>query len=379
MTQARWSHHPVPAREQLLTPIVTNPESMTVDWFRAVLDRAGLLAESDLSAVDLEPVGGGLIARMVRAKLSYADPLTAIAPGSVVVKFPTDDPGSLGLALAMGMYELETHFYQDIAPLVPGMGVPTCYLAQLSDDGATFNLVLEDLSADMRTGDVLTAASVGECAKGLGELVKFQAPLWNSPTVAKLDWLADTRRTIGIFDALPAGLEPFIARFGDQLDPSHIALFETFVPRAGEWVRSWKPPTVVQHGDFRSDNLMFSTNPDNPRVAVIDFQTVRLGPPGLDPAYYLGSSLSTADRRASERDLIADYHRRLLSAGVEGFDFDACWEAYREGAMYGVFLFVGMASQVESTERGDRVIVNQIRRYADMAIDLDAPRAAGLS
>ena len=47
--------------------------------------------------------------------------------------------------------------------------------------------------------------------------------------------------------------------------------------------------------------------------------------------------------------------------------------------MYGGFLFVGMASQVESTERGDRVIVNQIRRYADMAIDLDAPRAAGLS
>ena len=45
--------------------------------------------------------------------------------------------------------------------------------------------------------------------------------------------------------------------------------------------------------------------------------------------------------------------------------------------MYGVFLFVGMASQVESTERGDRVIADQIRRYADMALDLDAPHAAG--
>jgi hypothetical protein len=296
-----------------------------------------------------------------------------------VVKFPTDDPGSLGLALAMGMYELETRFYQDIAPLVPDMGLPVCYLTQLSDDATEFNLILEDLSEGMQPGDVLKTASIGECASGLGELVKFQAPLWNSPAVSKLQWLADRSRTIGVFDALPAGLEPFIERFGDQLDQSHIALFESVVPRAGQWVRGWKAPMVVQHGDFRSDNLMFSTNPVAPRVAVLDFQTVRLGPPGVDPAYYLGSSLSTTDRRAAERDLIADYHQRLLFSGVEGFDFDACWASYRDGAMYGVLLFVGMASQVESTERGDRVIVDQIRRYADMAIDLDAPQAAGLA
>lgn len=377
MTHAPWSQLPKPAADQMQAPIAATPEAMTVDWFRAMLGRAGLLVESDLSAVDLEPVGGGLIARMVRATLTYAGPTTA--PRSVVVKFPSDDPGSLGLALAMGMYELETRFYQDIAPLVPDMGLPVCYLAQLSDDATEFNLILEDLSVGMRPGDVLKTASIGECASGLGELVKFQAPLWNSPAVSKLQWLADRSRTIGVFDALPAGLEPFIERFGDQLDQSHIALFESVVPRSGQWVRGWEAPMVVQHGDFRSDNLMFSTNPVAPRVAVLDFQTVRLGPPGVDPAYYLGSSLSTTDRRAAERDLIADYHQRLLLSGVEGFDFDACWASYREGAVYGVLLFVGMASQVESTERGDRVIVDQIRRYAEMAIDLDAPQAAGLA
>jgi len=370
-------NHASSSRHELPIPIATTRDAMTIDWFRAVFDRVGLLSDSDLSAVELEPIGGGLIARMVGAKLTYAGPTSA--PGAVVVKFVSDDPGSRGLAVAMGMYELETRFYQDIAPLVPDMGLATCYWAQLSDDATTFNLILEDLGAYMSPGDVLTSADISECAKALGELAKFQAPLWNSPTVARLDWLAESSRTIAVFDALPAGLEPFIARFGDHLDPSHVALFESVLPRAGDWVRSWNAPTVVQHGDFRSDNLFFSTIPDDPRVAVIDFQTVRLGPPGLDPAYYLGSSLSTEDRRFAERELIADYHRRLLSLGVEGFDFDACWAAYREGAMYGVFLFVGMASQVESTERGDRLIVDQIRRYADMAIDLDAPQAAGLS
>jgi Ecdysteroid kinase-like family len=377
MTQASTSTGSTQAFGTSSTPIATSPEQMNLEWFRSVFGGAGLLTESDLSAVDLEPVGGGVIARMVRATLTYAGPTTA--PSSVVVKYPTDDPGSYGLAQAMGMYELETRFYLDIAPLVPDMGLARCYLAQLADDATNFNLVLEDLSGTAVAGDVLRAASADECSRALAELVAFQAPLWNSKKVAELEWLADPRRTIGVFDSLPAGLETFIARFGERLDASHVKLFESVLPRAGEWVRSWKPPTVVQHGDFRSDNVMYPTDPSSDRTVVVDFQTVRLGPPGLDVAYFLGASLPTDQRRAVERDLIAEYHQRLVNSGVEDFDFDAAWAAYREGAMYGVFLFVGMGAQVEDSERAVAVITDQIRRYADMALDLEAPRAAGLA
>jgi aminoglycoside/choline kinase family phosphotransferase len=355
---------------------VANTGELTVDWFRRVLASAGLLSEADLSAVELQPVSGGLMACTVRATLRYAAPTSS--PDSLLVKFPTDDAGSLGVAQAMGMYELETRFYQDIAPLVPEVGLPACYLAELSDNAKNFTLVLEDLGSDLRAGDVLSPSTVDKCSRALRELAKFQAPLWNSSTVSRLGWIADPMRTIGVFDAVPNGLQPFLTRFGDQLDATHVKLFERVIPRAGDWVRRWKAPTVVQHGDFRSDNIMFSTIPANQRVAVIDFQTVRLGPPGVDPAYYLGSALPTADRRGAERELIAEYHDQLLRGGVEGFDFNACWDNYREGAMYGVLLFVGMAGQVASTERGDRLIVDQIRRYADMALDLDAPTAADL-
>ena len=350
-----------------MAEIVTSTEALTPEWFASALD-------APVSGAEVEPVGGGLIARMARASLSYE--AGAAGPESVVVKYPTDDEGSLGLALAMGMYELETRFYQDVAPLLSEMSIPVCYSAELDESGL-FTLVLEDLS-DARAGDVLAGCTIDECALALGELVKFQAPLWNSEKVRELAWLADPSRTIGVFDQLPAGLAPFIERFESGLDPEHIKLFESVLPRSGEWVRGWQAPTVVQHGDFRPDNVLFGAGEAAP-TTVIDFQTVRLGPPGLDPAYFLGASLSTEDRRASERDLVTSYHEGLVAAGVEDFDFDACWDAYREGAMYGVYLFVGMASQVESTERGDQVIVNQIKRYADMALDLEAPAAAGLS
>lgn len=356
--------------------IIDSTEDLTTDWFTAVLARGGLSGGARVAAVDLEPVGGGVIARMVRASLTYDG---AGGPESLVVKYPTSDAGSLGVATAMGLYENEVRFYQEIAPHLGSMSIPGCHYAELDEETGKFVLVLEDLTGSTKPGDVLTASTPEECSRTLAELVSFQAPLWDSPVIRNMSWIADPTRTHNVFDALPQGLQPFLARFGEGLDQEHLTLFETMLPQAGAWVRSWGSPAVVQHGDFRSDNLLFGTAPDVRPITVIDFQTVRLGPPGVDPAYFLGSSLSTAERRETEQSLIKEYHDRLVSEGVGGYDFDSCWTAYRAGAMYGVCLFVGMASQVESSERADRLIVDQIRRYADMALDLDAPKAAGLA
>jgi aminoglycoside phosphotransferase (APT) family kinase protein len=56
-------------------------------------------------------------------------------------------------------------------------------------------------------------------------------------------------------------LEPWPARFGHALEPAQVALFETVIPQAGRWVRSWDGPSVVQHGDLRTDNILFSLDP----------------------------------------------------------------------------------------------------------------------
>lgn len=356
--------------------MLTTPDEMTPDWFEAVLSRTGTLGDARVTSVKTEPVTGGVIARMARAALAYSAPTAA--PASVIVKYTSDDPGSLGVARAMGLYELEVRFYRDIAPLVPEMSIPACYLAEI-DAESRFVLVLEDFGGRSRPGDVFTESPLSECSAALEQLVAFQAPLWNSPSVAGLPWIADPSRTHGVFDMMSQGLPALLGRFGDRLDLEHVRYFERVLPRAGEWVRGWRAPTVVQHGDFRSDNTLLGVTPGAPPLAVIDFQTVRLGPPGIDPAHYLASALTTATRRKAERDLIAEYHRGLVAAGVPDWSFQDCWNGYREGALYAVFLFVGMAAGVESTERGDRLIVEQLGRYADMAIDLDSTRVAGLT
>lgn len=355
--------------------MLTNSDEMTPAWFEGVFARSGVLGTATVASAEVAPSGGGAFGRMIRAELTYDG--TTDAPPSVVVKLPTEDPGSLAVAQGMSMYELEVKFYSDIAPLLPDFSAPRCYHAEL-DGPASFVLVLEDLSRSTKPGDVLSASTLDECALTLEQLVHLQAPTWNSKAIADLPWIADPTRTHQVFSAMSGGLQPFLDRFGHGLEPEHVELFEKVLPHSGEWARGWQAPTVVQHGDFRADNVMFGTTADAAPATVIDFQTIRLGPPGLDPAYFIGSSLPTEERRAAERDLIEDYHRRLVAAGVDSFDFDTCWKAYREGSLYGVCMFVGMAAGVVADERIEKVILNQSRRYADMAVDLEALEAAGL-
>lgn len=352
--------------------IVTNTDELTAAWFTQTLGNQ----RSTVIDVQIDHMDIGAMCRMVRARLTWDAP--GRGPESVIVKFPTADEGTLGLARAMRMYELEVRFYRDLLPLLDDVSVPACHLAVLDDATGAFTLVLEDLSQRSRPGDVLTESTSPECTAVLAELARLQAASWNTPATKAMSWLADPQRTIQVFDSMPAGLEPFLARFGHALEPDQIDLFERVIPQAGKWIRSWRGHTVVQHGDLRTDNILFSLDDAAPRATILDFQTVRLGPPGIDPAYFLGSSLSTRTRQATEHDLLTEYHERLSAAGVTGFDFDACLQGYREGALYAVYLFCGLSSQVAPSERIDRVIADQTRRYADMALDLEAAQLAGL-
>lgn len=351
--------------------VIATADELTPEWFTRALGHG----RAKVTDVQTEQVGGGAMCGMVRAALSWDS--DAGAPGSVIVKFPISDAGTFALAQAMGMYQLEVHFYRDLLPHLGGLRAPVCHFAELDEATGLFTLVLEDLSGTSRPGDVLTESTGDECAAVLAELANLQGASWNSATAAAMPWLADPERTVRVFDSMPAGLEPWLARFGHALEPEQVALFEAVIPQAGTWIRSWGGTSVVQHGDLRTDNILFSLDPV-PQATLLDFQTVRLGPPGIDPAYFLGSSLSVPTRRALERDLLAEFHGRLLATGVVDYDFDACFRAYREGAIYAVFLFCGLSSQVASSERVDRVIADQTRRYADMALDLEAAELAGL-
>ncbi|MGH3678476.1 MAG: phosphotransferase family protein, partial [Mycobacterium sp.] len=116
----------------------------------------------------------------------------------------------------------------------------------------------------------------------------------------------------------------------------------------------------LMHGDYRLDNMLF--DPDGSRVTVVDWQTVGLGLPARDLAYFTGTSLVPEVRSAIEEDLVGAYHRALLGYGVTDYDLETCWRDYRLGVVQVPLLSALGCAFAASTERGDEMMVVMLER-----------------
>lgn len=91
-----------------------------------------------------------------------------------------------------------------------------------------------------------------------------------------------------------------------------------------------------------------------------------------DVSYFLGAGLPTELRRSHERELVEGYHQQLLASGVDGYEFDECWNDYRRFSFSGLLMAVIASMIVGQTERGDDMFMAMATRHAQQAIDLDA-------
>src|SRR5262249_21520314 len=147
-----------------------------------------------------------------------------------------------------------------------------------------------------------------------------------------------------LFDAVASAVEPFKQAYGDRLEPEHIKLVERLGPKAPRWpAKALVDPLVVVHADYRLDNMLFGIGQGTPPLIVLDWQACRLGPPLLDQAIFLGTSMSIEDRRANERVLLSAYHDGLLNAGVRGFTWEDCVQSYRISSLYPFLLTVSLS------------------------------------
>jgi aminoglycoside phosphotransferase (APT) family kinase protein len=169
----------------------------------------------------------------------------------------------------------------------------------------------------------------------------------------------------------------FVERYGADLDDAVLGVGRRLFPRIHDYLRPRPGPRTVQHADYRLDNLLFGTDGGFPMVTVVDWQTVTLGPGPADVSYFLGAGLVPEQRRAHEEELVRDYHRRLISGGVEDYSWDRCLTEYRRHAYAGYIMAVGASMLVERTARGDEMFLTMARRHAAQVQDLDSESLLG--
>ena len=287
-------------------------ESITASWLTERLHEAG---HDSVSVEDFTrtQIGTGQIGKCIRFGLHLRgdDPT---APRSLVGKFPSDDPMSRATGVALKNYIKEVSFYRTMQHRL-SISTPRCYYAEIDGEGPHFALLLEDLSP-ARQGDQLAGCSAGVARAAVLELVGLHAPSWCEHSLRGIDWLGQP-------DAVGAEvtralyrqhLPGFLNRYGARLAADEIAIIEAVGSSSGAPFEALPSPFSLIHIDYRLDNLLIDERTHPPKISVVDWQSITLGSPLGDVAYFLGAGLVPEERRRVEGDIVRAYHAKLGAA-----------------------------------------------------------------
>lgn len=337
------------------------PEELSPERLTDLLREEG--HDVKVAAADVEPIGTGQMAGSYRVVLTFdGDP--AGVPASMVVKLPVGTAERR--AVSANSYRLEVDFYRNIAPLLNAR-VPHCWAARRNESGDEFVLMLEDM-APRQVGDQLEGCDVDHALIAVENLAGVHGPVWGGePLVGLLDPLGPD--TIdGTRAVFPMLTEMFFDRFATRLSQRATDVLEAFAPLAGSFLAEQRDVNGLVHGDYRLDNLLFA--PDLSDVAIVDWQTVGLGLPGRDLAFFIATSFQPEQRREVEDDLIARYHSSLVAQGVGDYELSLCREDYAFGMMQIPLTVVFGSAIAETTKRGNDMFLAMIERAAEAMVYL---------
>lgn len=357
---------PLRASDEAGHPLVDRASELTPAWLTAVLCQREILPTGMVSAVRSEPVGNGLVATTLRLHLTYDIPTKA--PATLVAKMTSIHEASRKTGAALGLYEKEVRFYQELAPRITN-SVSQALFADVDERGERFLLLMEDLFP-ARSGEQIAGCTAEDAAAVLEAAAAIHAPFWGRADIDQLTWI-DRARDVALYvNGYRAAMTPVMERYAALLPDDVRQVVATLGGRLDHYYAQQPRPWTITHQDFRLDNLLFDAQGGAMPVAVLDWQTVRIGPGVSDVAYFLGAGLLPEARRRHERGLLEGYLRQLGNQGVVVLAAEQAWNQYRLFAAEGLVTALLGASMVTPSERGDRLFTTMIERHAQHMLDL---------
>ena len=341
------------------------PNKVSAEWLTDVLVHSG--HDCRVTDFTMVNIGTGQVGQNIRFDLTYGE---GQGPKTIVGKFASDDPVSRATGVAVNDYLKEVLFYQDLQESVD-ITTPKIYFAAINLEQADeFVIMMEDLSPALQ-GDQIGGCTSDVASLVLKELAGLTGPRWCDASLKEMNWLHSPEAEAAKVD--PSALwnmvfPGFVTRYESRMSAEHLALTE----RLGAKFQSYRTPPndsfTLTHGDYRLDNMMFG----GPYPVVVVDWTPSLGSGAADAAYFMGTGLERDARLKDERHILKEYHDRMMSYGINNYDFNACWTDYRRSSFAGLVMAVIASMIVGQTERGDEMFMAMARRSADMAIDLEA-------
>jgi len=340
-------------------------QDVTPEWLTWALRETGIIDKATVTSSDMELIEGrGVMGQVARVVLRY-DHFEEGTPGSLIVKLPSADETRRVDVTRMGLYEREIRFYEELAGQIE-LRTPLRYYSAMDTDAGEYVLLMEDM-APARVGDNVAGCSLAEAELAIRNLARLHATWWESPRLAGLDWLpvfyADPEQAQMRFEE---SWGPFLKRFHNVMPASMTEVAEKLKSNVAYVVSSiGESPRTLIHGDFRLDNLFFSSGKDGAALAAVDWQVVSKSKGVFEVAYFLAWSLQPEQRRAKEMDLLGMYHSMLRDNGVAGYDFDQCLKEYR---LLMLFPFIRLVTVGVNSDLSHRRLVRLLRTLTERTV-----------
>jgi Phosphotransferase enzyme family len=340
-------------------------EDITPEWVNAAIARRHPKAR--VKTVDIVMRDDGTN-RRVRLGLTYA---RGAGPHSLFLK--SHETAHRSVHLRNGNLFNEARLF--MAGVALDVEHPVVYKSILDWTNVNFLLVMEDLTqrgCDPR--DATRPMTVEQVASGLRGLARLHSRYWgfSAKTHSKLRWVKTWAPTegwqVGLGRRIPIGLERAAGMLPGQVmqysSEQLVALWTRYVASLTTG------PMTLLHGDAHIGNTYIM--PSN-EVGFLDWQVVRRGSWSQDVGYFLIGSLTEAECRRSERDLIEEYRTALQVPNAERPSKEQAWLSYRTTPAYG--LAVWLSTLGTDGWQAKEISSALSQRYAAAFVELDTEGA----
>ncbi len=339
---------------------------LTPSWMTAAL--SARLPGVDVATVKVGPVHDGTN-RRARVEVGYRH---GQGPPSVFVKGSGQLVHRLALTV-LGATATEARLAASAVTLP--LEHPRPYAGAVDRRRMAAVVVSDDLvAAGGRPNHPTTPLGVAEVASGLDGLARLHAAFWDRPLPAGLRFLRPWRLGRSWAVVSVASLARGLRRLRQLQPPAvrpvgAVGLGRQFHQSAQ---LAASGPQTVLHGDPHPGNTYLSVDGT---TGFLDWQLARTGHWSHDVGYFLAGSLTVAERRVHERQLLAGYLDALGRAGAPAPTWEDAWRRYRATPAFG--LATWLHTLAFGTLQPVDACLATIARFAAAYDDLDTARTIG--
>ena len=369
-----WAVRPRPTSADEVPP---GPESLTTRWLTEALCKD---VDAVVASFAVEPISTGSTCRS-RLSLHYDGDAAAVTrlPATLFAKSTATFLTRLQVGATGGMSG-EVRFYKRIAPTTP-ITAPIGYYGICDRRSGRSILLLEDLARTRNVvfGDVRTPLDRAHADALVDSLATVHGCLLDSPRfTTDLKWVISSQTLQNVLNVYVDSRGRSVAGIdlaGDVLPPELPARRNDLHDYRMRALRlDDEHPLGLVHHDVHSGNW-FAT--DEPAMGLFDWSAYARGQGARDLAYALMSSLTVADRRAWERDLVTRYADALGRVCGRTQDPEATWLAYRRQTLHGLCFWLATLGSgfLQPKMQTDETSLENLRRMGQAVADLDTFRA----